>query len=59
MAEADDSGFCFTTATTQELQHALEVLTQHDSLAEEEEEELIEEEVIYDWEELEDEYEGE
>ena len=58
LAEADDSGFCFTTATTGELQHALEALTQHENegrVGEVDEEEMIEEEVIYDWEELEDE----
>ena len=56
LTEADESGFAFTTATTEQLQHALEVLTQHDDEHEHEnEEEVVEEEEVYDWEELEEE----
>ena len=53
MTEADEDGFCFTTPTTAQLQEALEVLTQYDDAQEQEHgEEILEEEEVYDWEEL-------
>ena len=52
LTEADEDGFNFPTATTSELQHALEILTQHENSQEEPEEELVEEEEVGDWPEL-------
>ena len=54
MTEADDDGFNFPSATSSELQHALEVLTQHENTEEESEEEWVEEEEVADWPELDD-----
>lgn len=50
---ADENGFCFTSTTTAQLLEALEVLTHYDN-AQEHEEEVVEEEEVYDWEELDD-----
>ena len=52
VTEADE--YNFPSATTSELQHALEVLTQHENTQEEQEEEIVEEEVG-DWPEFDDE----
>ena len=56
LSEADEDGFEFPTATTAQLQTALEALTRHDDEMESQEE-VIEEivEGEFDWEELEDE----
>ena len=54
VTEADDDGFNFPSATSSELQHALEVLTQHENTEEESEEEWVEEEEVADWPELDD-----
>ena len=55
VTEADEDGYNFPSATTSELQHALEVLTQHERAEEEQEEEIVEEEEVGDWPELDDE----
>ena len=50
-SEADDDGFCFPRATTDQLQSALEALLRNDQ---EVEEEVEEEEIGMDWEEISD-----
>ena len=54
LASADDEGYNFPETTTEQLQDALEALTrfeEQDQIAEEDEEEVVEEEWI-EWEEL-------